>query len=485
MKSLRLLEGVAWEDSIPINAHDGEISDIALASYRGNTLVATCGRDRTVQIFSVRSFHLDLLQTIDQHSSAVNAILFLPDASSLLSSSSDRTIIIHTLAATMGPMTYIPTRVITLKSRPISMSVALEESGTLRVAAMDRQVHQYDIASGRHIHSMKMTDPDNNESVLLSSLLSFDSRGPRGLARLMIGVSSDKSIRVYNRDTGSLVSQEYGHSEGISAIRIIQHTAKEGYPQYSLISTGMDGTVALWDLTLDVKKPSSATNFNEAQRHDQPIRRILSRVTLSDLQRSQKSKAKPVLPTTPIGGQSPSPSIRQKPSRCALASSAFTKVDLALAPLADASISRRARVEQSTTPSSSSTRQRLSLGDRQRTKGSGVSTDSHLSAEQVSKVLRAFRKKMSSPTEFLKHEKALELERELNLTLCAIGKTTIRNQASSETIVGDLLDQYSDKLASLVEGKINTGIANKMQAIELSVQDTAGETVATELEEGR
>ena len=483
MKSRRLLKGVAWEDSIPIKAHDGEINDVALASYRENTLVATCGRDRTVQIFCVQSFCLDLLQTIDQHSSAVNAILFLPDASSLLSSSSDRTIIIHTMASAENPIAYIPTRVITLKSSPISMVVAPEESSILRVSAMDRQVHQYNIDSGRYIHSMRMTDPDSNESILLSNLLSLDINGPGGLLRLMIGVSSDKSVRVYNRDTGSLVSKEYEHSKGISCLHIFQHTTKEDCPQYRLVSTGMDGTVALWDLTLECDRPSSTANFDEAQWDDQPIRRILSRVTLSDLQRSQNSNAKAVLSMTPSRGQSPSCRVRKKPSRCVLASAASTKVDLALLPQADTSIRRRGRVERSTAPPSSPTCRRSSLGDRQRVKGAGVSTDSHLSAEHISKVLRAFRKKLTSSSETLELGKALELECELNITLCAIGQTIRRNQASSETIVGDLLDQYSDKLAFLVEEKINTGIADKTQARNLLAEDITEETVVTELDE--
>ncbi|KAL9123275.1 MAG: hypothetical protein Q9187_000183 [Circinaria calcarea] len=479
--TLRLLKGLEWEDSVPVNAHDGEINDITLASHEENRLVATCGRDRTVQVFRMLSFRLDLLQTIDQHSSAVNAILFLPGGVSLLSSSSDRTIIIHSLAAAADSLAYIPMRVITLKSSPISMSLAPDSPRTLRVSALDRQIHQYDIASGRHIHSMKMIDDDNNESVLLNNLLSLDVEGPRGLARLMIGVSSDKSIRVYDRDTGSLIAKEYGHSEGISGIEIVQHITKEDCPEYRVVTTGMDGTVALWDLTLESNEPSSGANLHEAQRHDQPLRRILSRVALSDLQRSHISKAKLVLPTTPIGGQSPSCSIRKKPSRYDIANSVSKTLDPAPVPMADASISRQGRSERSATPP---THRRLSLGERQRNKNLGDLMDSCLVAENVSKILRAYRKKLSASRETLKREKALELERELNLTLRAINNQIIgRDLVSSDSTVGDLLDQYSDKLASLVEEKINDGMATKVQARMLSTRHATGEKLAREPED--
>ena len=477
MSSHRLLKGLAWEDSVPVNAHDGEINDITLASHEENRLVATCGRDRTVQVFQILSFRLDLLQTIDQHSSAVNAIVFMPEGVSLLSSSSDRTIIIHSLAAAADSLAYIPMRVITLKSSPISMSLAPDGSSTLRVSALDRQIHQYDIASGRHIHSMKMIDHDSNESVLLSNLLSLDVEGPRGLVRLMIGVSSDKSIRVYDRDTGSLISKEYGHSEGISGIEIVQHITKEDYPEYKVVTTGMDGTVTLWDLTLKSNEPSSTTDCHEGPRHDQPLRRILSRVALSDLQRSQTSKTKLVLPSTPIGGQSPSRSIRKKPSRCVIANSVSKTLDSAPVPMADDSISLRGWSEQSATPP---THQRLSLGERQRTKNIGDFTDSCLTTEHVSKVLRAYRKKLFGSRETLKHEEASELERELNLTLRAISQIIRRNLVSSDSTVGDLLDQYSDKLASLVEEKINNGIANKVQTGILSTGHATGEKLARE-----
>jgi len=123
---------------------------MAVTKSDTQTLVATCGRDRTIQLFRKDDSKLDLLQTLDDHAGSVSDVIFLDGASSLLSISSDRTIIVRKLAfGEDESLAYILIRVITLKASPLSLTCVPMEPNLVVVATMDRLISRYDISSGR------------------------------------------------------------------------------------------------------------------------------------------------------------------------------------------------------------------------------------------------------------------------------------------------------------------------------------------------
>ena len=87
--------GVLEDAWATVKAHEGEVSDIAITEQEHQAaLVASCGRDRILQLFQLKDGKLDLQQTMEnEHSASVNILLFLDNGSKLVSVSADRTIV--------------------------------------------------------------------------------------------------------------------------------------------------------------------------------------------------------------------------------------------------------------------------------------------------------------------------------------------------------------------------------------------------------
>lgn len=418
-----------------------------------------------MQVFKLRSSILSLIQTIDQHGSSVNQVLFQDGGSVLLSSSSDRTIVIHTLVLAEDSMAYIPTRIITLKSTPLSMCTAWNDPTVLVVSTTDKQVYKYDVSTGQQIQGIHLTDNDNNESLLLDSIITrtFNLAGE---IPILIGVSStDKSLRVIDLESGMTIAKEYGHSEGISGVALIEKDDGGGHSGYTLVSTGLDGTVMLWDLsqtTVSADQDAPATPSKNTPTFSQPPpRRVISRSALSEYQKSLEANGTPALPLAP--GRSSSPSrLRKKPSRIFLATPAPKLAPVALPSTPCPPIPRRPHLNQSPTLASPITmeRQRPQFTESNRTKSASNLNDVNSAAEQLCRSLRAFRKQLASSSEGLRAETARELEKELAIAVRAVGPPKNRRALlASETDVGDLLGDYSERLARMVEEKVNLGLS--------------------------
>lgn len=77
----------------------------------------------------------------------------------------------------------------------------------------------------------------------------------------------------------------------------------------------------------------------------------------------------------------------------------------------------------------------------------------NMSTEQACRTLRAYRKKLTS-TEPLSPEVLTELDQELRLTAAALGDRAIRSKAMNETVLSGLLDEYSERLVTLLDQKM-------------------------------
>ncbi|KAL3462933.1 quinon protein alcohol dehydrogenase-like superfamily [Aspergillus heterothallicus] len=450
---LRVLQGQPWKCVHEVRAHGGEITDIALCEASNSCIVATSGRDRMVQLFERRENNLQLIQTMDDHVGAVGQLLFVHDGQKLLSSSADRTILIRDRVTREDEgsiaIAYLISRVVTLRSSPVSMALSPDDQDSLIFSTVDRCIYQYDLNSGRHVHSFRAGDSESNDTVVMGSLTVTSSVFGQ-CPKLLIGASgTDKSIRIYDLEKGALLTGEFGHTEGVSDVRLLEkHTDSPGNPpERVLISSGIDGVVMIWKISVQLlqqpqefAQPTQSTpNEPEAENPSKeltvskpPLRRVLSRSELAGFQRPDNTTAA----TTPTPVREPPPPLLRRFSRVSLMSSIKNGNVLPATPpsaptrRSPTSSSRSERLRNTPSPPSprstggrKTTEPRSSrnnvhcsnLDFRTRARGKSEFGSLNMSTEQVCRTLKAYRRKLNGSTEPLHLQK--ELERELGLTL--------------------------------------------------------------------
>lgn len=318
--------------SLKVRVHSAEITDIAVDASEQPLLMATSSRDRTVQLLQHREEEIELLQTFDDHVGAVIAVSFIGDG--LVSASSDRTVIVRQKVHRTNDdgtrlLAYVPKRVITLKAAPTS--IACPEPDILVVSTLDRKILTFSAATGVAMDGFKTFDADGEDAVILSSLCISSMKDLSGSRSILAGFSStDKSIRLYDYDRGTLLARELGHTEGISGIALLHHTdAAVGDGRKTIVSTGLDGLVMVWDAaTAPSRVPSTPlqelsqgpastisepedTPTSESLLRRPPLRKVLSKLDLADISGSAP-------PASSHHDQSP-PRLKKKTSRHGLA----------------------------------------------------------------------------------------------------------------------------------------------------------------------
>ncbi|KAH6242036.1 hypothetical protein HBI15_009820 [Parastagonospora nodorum] len=476
---LRIIDTISKTSVYDFKAHAGEITSISVHEEDQLVLVACASRDRTVQIFSRTSETWDLLQTLDEHVGAVNGIQFSRNGKRLVSSSSDRSIVVRDLLTREdGPgdtiRAFIMLRAIMLKSSPVSMTWDIDHDDVLLVSSIDRQVHRYDSRNGQCLNSFRACDTEGGDAVVLSSLVHI----PRGWSSSLIaGVSStDKSIRIYE-ENGTLIARDWGHTEGVSDISLIQKVGEEDSGK-SLVTVAVDGTIFIWDLALqlpnrhdlsrsmDLLGPSTPTNTDLLASRP-PLRRVFSQSELARFQRSPEEDN-----TTPTGNKSPK--LRKRLSKFTLAQTP----KLEPSPLPSSAREGRAtgwqgqgsiRRNKNRSPSPPSPRnpqnvkRRTSMDVRPRTKPPTNEFGSlGASTESLCRTLRAFRKRLATSSDTMTSELAREVERELATTARAIGDR-VKPKEFDETVMVKLLDQYSERLVNMLDEKIAASVAQRVR----------------------
>ncbi|KAL4893086.1 quinon protein alcohol dehydrogenase-like superfamily [Aspergillus ambiguus] len=446
---LRVLKGRSLECVNVVRAHGGEITDIALHSTGETSIIASGGRDRMVQLFQRDRENLQLIQTMDDHVGAIGQLLFVNNGQRLLSCSADRTIIVRERVTREESgstvVAYMISKVITVKASPVSMALSTEDTESIAVSTVDRCIQQYEIVSGRNLQSFRALDSESNDTVVMGALTVADET-PGQSPRLLIGVSgTDKSIRVYDLARGVLLTGEFGHTEGVSDVCLLE--SRRGPPgkiTRTLVSSGMDGVVMIWDVLVQPQQqPESVQTAakedevlsKESPLSQPPLRKILSRNELAGFRQDNSA-------TTPTSMREHSPPLVRKFSKLSLESNSGSPVpstppstSTRPSPLSG---SRLARFHETPSPASSTPTpvkrssnpnnvRRSSLDFRShRTRNAGKSEFGSLdmSTEQVCRTLKAYRKKLNGSTEHLHSQK--ELERELGLTLRVLGSRNLK-----------------------------------------------------------
>ncbi|KAH8811655.1 WD repeat protein-like protein [Xylogone sp. PMI_703] len=475
---LRVIDTTSKMSVFETKAHMSDIHDIVLYEDEKLSLIATCGRDRTVQLFRRTPKEWVLVQTLDEHSASVCGLFFAENAEKLVSCSSDRTIHIRQLARKMvgkeEVLAVLPLRIITLKASPVSMALCHgDQEGNFVTSLLDRTVATYEMSTGRLVNSFRSTDGEGADAVVLDSLVMGAPSSLPGKPTILAGVSgTDKSVRVYDSN-GAFLDREWGHTAGVTDVALLESPDSE---VKTMISTGSDGTIMIWELAPRppdlVEQPEASPSSHEASPAKEttsarpPLRRVLSKAELAEFQKSS-----PV--ATPNNKGSPPRTIRRKSSRYGGLSNQSPTLNLPTttptnskqyaSSNSDDSSNRRvsARARSRTPPRSpkgkSMRRPSLaSLDSRSRMKGSANFSEFgtlNMATEQACRTLRAYRKRLLT-SEDVKEGALRELDNELRLTQMALGEKSMKSKALSETVLAGLLDEYSDKLMSMFDEKL-------------------------------
>ena len=478
---LRIIDCKTKTSAFDFKAHASEITSIAIYEEECFAFVACASRDRTVQVFTRKNETWDLLQTLDEHVGAVNGVSFSRNGTRLVSSSSDRSIVVRELVSREEHgetiRAFVMLRAIMLKASPVSTAWDVDQDDALLVSTIDRQVHKFDTQNGHCLSNFRACDTEGGDAVVLSSLVHI----PRGWSSpLIAGVSStDKSIRVYD-ENGVLIARDWGHTEGVSDIALVQTSSaiEGGSNEKSLVTVAVDGTIFVWGLALQVPNrqdlsksmdllgPSTPSN-QELLANKPPLRRVFSQSELARFQRSPDGTD-----TTPTGSKSPK--LRKKLSKFSLAQTP----KLEPSPMPSSAREGRAggwqgvgslRRNKNRSPSPPSPRnpqlakRRASMDVRPRTKAPVNEFGSiGASTESLCRTLRAYRKRLANTTDTMSSELARDVERELAATARAIGDR-VKSKEFEETVMVKLLDQYSERLVTMLDEKIAATVAQRVR----------------------
>lgn len=478
---LRVIDCRSNKTVFESKAHASEITSLAIHEEEHVTFLACASRDRTVQVFIRTDETWELLQTLDEHVGAVNGVLFSQNGTRLVSSSSDRSLVVRELVSREDHgktiRAFVMLRAIMLKASPVSMAWDIEQADSILLSTIDRHVHKYDTQSGHCQSSFRACDTDGGDTVVLSSLVHI----PRGWSSpLIAGVSStDKSIRVYD-ENGSLIARDWGHTEGVSDIALVQTTGDSESSEKSIVTVAVDGTIFVWGLALqapsrqdlsksmDLLGPSTPSN-QDLLSNRPPLRRVFSQSELARFQRPPEDGN-----ATPTGNRSPR--LRKKLSKFT-----FAPPTPKLEPSPMPSSSREGRTpawqgqgslrsrNKNRSPSPPSPRnpqlgkRRASMDVRTRTKAPVNEFGSiGASTESLCRTLRSYRKRLANSTDTLSSELAKEVERELAATARAIGDR-VKTKEFEENIMVKLLDQYSERLVNMLDEKIAASVAQRVR----------------------
>ncbi len=444
-----------------------------------------------VQLFQKRADGFVLLHTMDEHVGAVTGVMFTMDGNHLISCSSDRTIVVR--EAITGDLNgrattaYLMRRTITLKATPLSMETSPDHSGIILVSTIDKHVLKYDLQSGSLRSSFRVSDLDNGDSVIMSSVIHVPvNRHSSAIA----GVSgTDKSIRLYH-DTGRLMGREYGHTERMSGITLI-NSGTDGEKK-SLVTVATDGTIFIWTFVsaaeqqemLESREASGGIPVSNVYLTSRPpLRRVLSTSELEYLQGLREDEQSKRSSALISAIQSP----RRKPSRLSLVrtpkldpspilsnrrttNSSDSTVTMAQPRNRRVTTGRPASPPNSQRPSqTTNVRSRVSsiAAPRVRRKSmiGGLAPPTAefgslaVSTEQICRSLHDYRKKLSSTSDALPLENVRELERELSSTARVLAEKASRN----ETAMVKLLDRYSERLVSMLDERIADSVAREVR----------------------
>ena len=249
-----------------IEAHDSEVMSL---DFGGDLYLATASRDRLIHLFDAKN-NFEFLTTLEEHSSCVTAVRFLaPDTSDLklVSCGADRSIITRSVeAGETGGVRVTRTRHVVCTAVPYDLAV--ETSGLVSVACQDRNVRVYSVGQSSSVTANKpriLKGSSSDDGNLFKIV--FDRSGS-----YFATSCTDKTIAVFDFQSGELISCLLGHSEVVTGLTF-SHDCR------FLISVSGDSCVFVWKLpkkmtSLMLSKlgePTEEAKASQAQRQQDVV----------------------------------------------------------------------------------------------------------------------------------------------------------------------------------------------------------------------
>ncbi|KAL6892322.1 quinon protein alcohol dehydrogenase-like superfamily [Trichoderma evansii] len=488
---LRVTDTSTEECILDTKAHSADCTSISLYEEEEKFLMACCGRDRTAQLFHrTSSGNIEHFQTIEFAARVVQVIVLSLDK--VVTCAWDRTMQIHDLITKEGnpdAIAAISARVVTLKASPTSMTASLDNR-TMFVSMLDRSICQYDIRTGRPINCFKCMDETGIESAVLESL-SVEQGSPRDSDFLLGASNTDKSIRLYDSISGAFLDREWGHTEAINGVSLV----KDNDEGRKVVSVAADGTIMIWSLDVHERLSRDPSPARDATSSRPTLRKVLSKSELAEFQRPREVSGgrRSITPPPPSQPRT----LRKRTSRLNISTTTGAKTPSGTQPASpgsarvmdDTPLRRKGTGTDASSPPLSP-RSRLSrrpslpvLNDRMARKKNSTpnlrgSNSLNAATEQTCRTLRAYRKKLSS-AEPINPEALNELDQELRFTAAALGDRAIRSRAMNETVLSGLLDQYSERLVTLLDEKLRLSSQPIERDVEVSSEDRRGSTDET------
>ncbi|KAG6010248.1 hypothetical protein E4U21_007297 [Claviceps maximensis] len=491
---VRVLDVDSRDCLLDIKAHNGHCLCISIYDEDSKFLMACCGRDRTAQLFHRDSKgDIEHFQTLEFTAKVVQVLI--PSDDKIITCSLDRTLQVYDIVSRPGEpdvIAAVASKIISLKASPASMAMS-PDNRTIFVSLLDRSICQFDLTTGRQMCCFKCTDEGGVESAVLDSLFVGQWVSNKDFDFLLGSSNTDKSIRLYDASAGTFLDREWGHTEAINGVSFVED--EDGSKK--VVSVGSDGTIMIWSLDLDDSSPRSMSRDPSpvkdfATMGRPPLRRVLSKADLAEFQRPSSS---------PAGRRSPPRVLRRRASRMTVgavpASNRFpignfhSPGDGAInedtpsrrrpsepsrsesPPASPKTRVTRGRAPSVSALSSTTTNSTTHTTAKRKTSSSSLRGfgSLNMATEQACRTLRAYRKKLSS-AEPITADVLTELDQELRLTAAALGDRAIRSKAMNETVLSGLLDQYSERLATLLDEKLRlTGQLPKDQEVEMQTDD--------------